>query len=190
MKGCRPLTDQEVAEVLSRLQVRDKALFTLGIRAGFRISELLSLKVGDIVQNGTVVDRVTVQRRNMKGKKASRSVLLHPEAKAALVLQINNLVSVGLTEPHNFIFRSRQGGNKSLSRFQAWAILKQVYASLGMGGKLGTHSMRKTFANRMYAVVKNDLIRTQKLLGHVDVKSTMKYLSFNEADLDEAILKS
>jgi integrase len=190
MRGCRPLTDQEVAQVLGCLKVRDKALFTLGIRAGFRISELLSIRVGDVIQNGSVVDRVTVQRRNMKGKKASRNVILHPEAKAALILQINNLKAAGFIEPHTFLFLSRQGENKPLSRFQAWAILKQVYASLGMGGKLGTHAMRKTFAKRMHAIVKNDLIRTQQLMGHTDIKSTMKYLSFNEEELDEAILKS
>lgn len=195
MKGCRPFTDDEVIRVLDELgrgrqPARDRALFILGIRAGFRISELLSLRVGDIIQNGTCVGRVTVQRRNMKKKRESRSVILHPEARAALVVQIGELLKAGLNDPQTFVFKSRQGGNKPLSRIQAWAILHDAYAKLGLEGKLGTHGMRKTFAKRVYALLKNDLLRTQKLMGHVDVNSTMKYLSFEEADLDEAVLKS
>jgi integrase len=60
------------------------ALFVVGHRTGFRISELLSLKVGDVQQHGKIVDHVTVQRRHMKKKTEGRTVALHPEAIAAL----------------------------------------------------------------------------------------------------------
>jgi site-specific recombinase XerD len=64
MKGCRPLTDNEV-QVISRsfggtFGKRNKALFVVGYRTGFRISELLSLRVGDVQQHGKVVDQVAV----------------------------------------------------------------------------------------------------------------------------------
>jgi hypothetical protein len=49
MKGCRPLTEAEVALVRrsfgGRYGRRDRALFLLGVKSGFRISELLSLRV-------------------------------------------------------------------------------------------------------------------------------------------------
>jgi integrase len=52
MKGCRPLTDEEVVLVQQSFggiyAARDKALFLLGVKSGFRISELLSLQVGDV----------------------------------------------------------------------------------------------------------------------------------------------
>ena len=88
MKGCRPLTDEEV-DLLQQsfggvYAERDKALFLLGVKSGFRISELLSLRVGEVSQHGRLVDRVTVQRRHMKKQREGRTVLLHPEAKAAL----------------------------------------------------------------------------------------------------------
>jgi hypothetical protein len=47
---------------------RNKALFILGVRSGFRISEMLSLTVGDVFQHGKVVDHVTVARKHMKKK--------------------------------------------------------------------------------------------------------------------------
>jgi integrase len=51
MKGCRPLTDEEIT-LLSRsfggtYAARDRALFILGLKSGFRISALLSLRVGE-----------------------------------------------------------------------------------------------------------------------------------------------
>jgi integrase len=102
MKGCRPLTDTEVALVQAsfggKYAARDRALFVLGVKSGFRISELLSLQVGDIYQHGRVVDRVTVQRRHMKQKREGRTVLLHPDAKAALATWLMTLQqTTGLT---------------------------------------------------------------------------------------------
>src|SRR4029450_11837103 len=52
MKGCRPLTDTDVelmqASFGGRYATRDRALFLLGVKSGFRISELLSLRMGEI----------------------------------------------------------------------------------------------------------------------------------------------
>jgi integrase len=77
MKGCRPLTDQEV-NLISRsfsgtFAKRNKALFILGVRSGFRISELLSLRVGDVLQHGKIVEHVTVARAHMKKKLEGRT---------------------------------------------------------------------------------------------------------------------
>jgi site-specific recombinase XerC len=87
MKGCRPLSDEEV-KVISHsfggtFGKRNKALFILGVCSGFRISELLSLTAGDVQQHGKIVDHMTVARRHMKKKTEGRTVPLHPEAQAA-----------------------------------------------------------------------------------------------------------
>ena len=88
MKGCRPLTEDEVDLVQQSFggvyAARDKALVLLGVKSGFRISALLSLRVGDVSPHGRLVDRVSVQRQHMKNQREGRTVLLHPEAKAAL----------------------------------------------------------------------------------------------------------
>jgi hypothetical protein len=61
-----------------------RPLFLLGVKSGFRISELLALQVGDVWRGQRVVERVTVRRRHMKRQLEGRTVLLHPEARAAL----------------------------------------------------------------------------------------------------------
>lgn len=70
----------------------------------------------------------------------------------------------------------------------AWRILKEAYESNEMTGKLGTHSMRKTFADRIYDKLDRDLVKTQKALGHRNINSTVQYLSFREEEIDEAML--
>lgn len=195
MIGCRPLTDEEIPQVLAALEhtsdpARDRALFLLGHREGFRISELLSLRVGDFLQNGNYVDHVLVARRHMKGKQKSRGVPLHPEAKIAVISLIEKLAGQGKTNPATYLFQSREGDNRAINRRTAWSMLQRVYAACGLTGKLGTHSMRKTFARRIHAKLGRDLMKTQKALGHARVTSTVSYLSFAEEEIDEAILKS
>jgi site-specific recombinase XerD len=55
-------------------------------------------------------------------------------------------------------------------------------------GKLGTHCMRKTFAKKIYEHLGRDLARTQEALGHQHINDTRKYLSFDRAEIDRAIL--
>lgn len=190
-KGMRPLTDSEISQVIQtfsgKFANRDRALFLLGIKAGFRISELLSLTVNDVYQNGRILDRVYVRRQNMKGKNAGRCVILHSEAKSALVSWITELM-ITSPEPATFLFKSRVGHNRAISRVQAWKMLESIFARAGLSGVLGTHSLRKTFADRVYEKLGHDLLKTQKALAHRSINSTLSYLSFKEEQIDEAIL--
>ncbi len=191
MRGCRPLADMEVRNVVERLtgaSKRDTALFLLGIKSGFRISELLSLKVGDLLQAGRMVERVTVARRNMKKRVEGRTVLLHPEAKEALAEWFQELAAEEKLTAETFVFLSRKGDNRPVTRVHAWRVLHQAFTDTDLGGKLGTHSMRKTFANKVYDALGHDLIKTQRALGHRNINSTACYLSFREEDIDRAIL--
>jgi integrase len=199
VKGCRPLTDAEV-QVISRsfggtFGKRNKALFILGVRSGFRISELLSLTVTDVQQHGKIVDHVTVARRHMKRKTEGRTVPLHPEARAALSVWLEVLAKMlkGKLDPQTPVFCSRvrdtdTGLRRAISREQAWRILKEAFNSNELVGKLGTHAMRKTFARRMYERLERDLVKVQHAMGHKNINSTVAYLSFAEMDVLNAIL--
>jgi integrase len=192
MKGCRPLTEAEVALVQRSFggvyADRDKALFLLGVTSGFRISELLSLRIAAVWQHGRLVDRVTVPRRAMKGKQESRTVLLHPEAKVALATWLLTLRQLPDSTPQTFVFHSRKGPNRAISPVQAWRILQDAVTTNELTGKIGTHAMRKTFANRIYERSGRDLIATQQAMGHKHVNSTQHYLSFRQEDIDALIL--
>jgi integrase len=199
MKGCRPLTDEEVKLISQSFSgtfaKRNKALFVVGVRSGFRISELLALRVGDVQQHGKIVDHVTVARRYMKKKTEGRTVPLHPEARAALSVWLEVLQKMlkGHLDPQTPVFCSRvrdqeTGLRRPISREQAWRILKEAFTANELTGKLGTHAMRKTFANRMYDKLGHDLVKTQRALGHKNINSTVAYLSFREEDITAAIL--
>jgi integrase len=192
MKGCRPLSDAEIT-LISRsfggsYAARDRALFILGLKSGFRISELLSLRLRDVLQHGRLVDQVTVRRAHMKQKTEGRTVPLHPEAKQVLAVWIDELRARGQGSATTFLFRSRQGGNRPISRIQAWQILTEAYRTNELTGKLGTHALRKTFANKVYTRLQHDLVKTQRALGHRNINSTVAYLSFCEDDVMQAIL--
>lgn len=191
MKGCRPLAEQEVMRVMEsftgEFAMRDRALFILGTKTGFRISELLSLRVGDVLQGGQMLDRVSVARRNMKKRIEGRTVVLHPEAKEALGSWLDEMGESSTDTP---LFRSRKGDDRPVSRVHAWRVLNKAFDAGGVTGKTGTHSMRKTFASKVYDALGHDLVKLQRALGHRNVNSTASYLSFRQEEIDRAILSA
>jgi len=198
VKGCRPLTGGEVRRVVKtfqgRYKERDRAMFVLGVCAGFRISEMLSLRVRDIVQNGEITKRVCVQRQNTKGKKQTRDVKLLDAAREVLFEWIKKgLHAKGFILPDTYLFKSQVGKNKPISRRHAYRVLKDNFERNYMTGKLGTHTMRKTYAAALY----KDLVErrakgepvdpfplTARGLGHMNMGNTEKYLSFHEEDIE------
>ena len=59
MEGTRPLDNSEIRRVSAyfsgKFEVRNRGLFMLGVSTGGRISELLSLTIGDVYQNAAFV---------------------------------------------------------------------------------------------------------------------------------------
>ncbi len=192
MKGCRPLDTREVREALDGFEgktiKRDRAMFLVGTRAGFRISELLSIQVRDVCEKGHLLDRVTVRRKNMKGQTESRSVVLHPQAKKAVADLLEEMAAEGEVTPDTFLFRSRKGMNRPINREQAWRILRRAFEKKKITGRVATHSMRKYFAEQVYKKLNHDLVRTAAALGHKSITSTVAYIGFMEEDIDRAIL--
>ena len=169
MIGSKPLEDKEIQLILSEMRcLRDRCLMVVGVRTGFRISELLSLTVDNVMQYGEIRDSVTVSRANMKGKICSRTVVLHHEAQAVL----KEYLAAKTLQPNDKLF--------PISRVQAGRIIKDAARRARVGGKVTTHSCRKTFAKKVYNALDRDLISTQKALGHKSINSTVSYLSFDQ----------
>lgn len=190
MSGCRSLTNEEIQSTLKALDSpRNKCLFILGLRTGFRISEILSLRWKDVFQNGAPVNRIRVQKRNVKGKTKTREVVLHPEAKAAILELSKTIPSTFILEGSNVpLFLSRNGIWQSISRFAAHKILKEAYEAAGVTGHVATHTMRKTFAGNVHRALKHDLVATKEALGHSSILTTVKYLEVKRDAIDAAIL--
>lgn len=183
--GCRPLSDSELSLLLSFVKnIRDRALIILGIRSGFRISELLSLRVSQVSEYGKVSNRVTVSKQNMKGKVSSRSVPLHQDAVQAL----ESLITTFKLSWNDYLFQSRKGYNQPLSACQAWRIITNAAQAAKLTGKIATHSMRKSYCERVHKALGENIFKTQKAMGHKSPNSTVAYLNVNQDEIDDAIL--
>ena len=191
MKGCRSLSEQEADLLMTSFSgpfaARNRTIFAIGRFTGERISAILQLKVSDVMQGNKVADAIAYRRANRKGKVEGRTVVLHLKAKEALAAWINQLARKNALNPDDYVFQSRKG-QRPISRIQYHRILKNAIHPNGFGGKIATHSMRKTFADRVYLALGKDIFRTQKALGHKNINSTMQYLSFRESDIEAAIL--
>lgn len=194
MIGCRPLSSEELADVLVALSrkdsgLRDAALMVLGVTTGFRISELLSLKIRDVTHGGSLNSHVRIPQSRMKGKKRSRSALLAPVARDYLAPWLELLKASGRDGANLWLFPSRKGA-LPISRIQAHRILADAFAVAGIDGsfgELGTHCMRKTFAARMWVAHNGNIWKVQNALGHASPASTVAYLSFNEDEQRDAV---
>jgi site-specific recombinase XerD len=156
---------------------------------GLRVSEMLSLTVGQVYQYGKIVDEVSIERRNMKGgkagKAAGRTIPLFPETHVhvqAWLERLAILVKKPLrdVDPDTPLFLSRvhnqDGTPRAIARETAWRIVKAIARENEFNGKVGTHSTRKTLARRVFTWSK-DIRVVQRILGHKSLQSTEHYLA-------------
>ena len=198
MKGTRPLNNAEIHAVAKSFEgtfaIRNRALFMLGVSIGGRIDELLSLRVGDVYQNGTPVTDVLYDKSIVKGGETSRAVPLNADGREAvekiIAWHIKKFGEFGEVNPDLPLFVSRvknaDGTPKRMTTQAGSDALMAAFQRAGLNGKLGTHSMRKSFAQRLYSQT-NDIFVVQEMLGHKNVATTQKYLGVNYAEVREAL---
>jgi len=192
MKGTRPLTNDEIRKVCDMFSgvyaERNCGLFILGVSTGGRISELLSLKIGDVYQNQKPVSDLLFDKSIVKGGEVSRAVPVNVDGREAIEGLIRwHTDHYGHIDPNRPLFPSRQG-KKAMDRRMAHTVLKTAFENAGLNGKLATHSMRKSFAQRLYEQT-NDIYAVQEMLGHKNVATTQKYLGVNYASVRDAVEK-
>jgi len=190
MKGTRPLDNREIRQVVEcfcgTYEVRNRSLFVLGVSTGGRISELLGLKVGDVWQNNRAVSDLLFDKSIVKGKDVSRAVPLNVDGRDAIQKLIDwHKSKFNKIVQSRMLFVSRQGKG-AMDRRTAHVILKTAFERAGLNGKLATHSLRKSFAQRLYEQT-GDIFAVQELLGHKSVSTTQKYLGVNYACVRAAV---
>ena len=192
MKGTRPLDRQEIQKVYdsfnSIYQIRNRSLFMLGVSTGGRISELLSLTIGDVYQNSSPVRDLLFDKSIVKGKEHARSVPVNSDGRAAIadVIKWHRTAYSSIAKKRP-LFPSRNGkGSKQMSRRAAHDVLKTAFEKAGLNGKLATHSLRKSFAQRLYDRT-GDIYAVREMLGHKHISTTQKYLGVNYQNVRAAV---
>ena len=175
MKKVAPIRDknkiQEMKAILKRQNYRDYLLFDLGINIGLRISDLLQLKVKDVKNNYEI---------NLKEKKTGKRN--NPRINARLQEELNEYVT-GMNEKE-YLFQSRKGDNKPISRVQAYRVLKKAGKEIGQQ-KVGTHTLRKTFGYHHYKKNK-DVALLQRIFNHSSPSITLDYIGITQDEINES----
>lgn len=192
MKGTRPLDNNEIRRVSTcftgTYEARNRGLFMLGVSTGGRISELLSLTIGNVWQNRAAVTDLLYDKSIVKGGEVSRAVPINKDGRIA----VENLIKWHREQYRNTranrpLFPSRNGnGKQRMSRRTAHDVLKTAFEAAGLNGHLATHSLRKSFAQRLYDRT-GDIFVVQEMLGHKNVATTQKYLGVNYASVRDAL---
>ena len=195
----RPFTAAEILTLESHLvelrRFRDRMLLIVGTNVGYRITELLTWTVGQVLtRDRDIVREVTVSRARLKGGSgvhkrsvSSRRVVLNQRARGAVRDYIASLDRI--PSATDFLFQSREGENRPLHRSQAHRILKTLCRACGIDtSRISTHSLRKTFVRAVYDASHCDLIKTQRIVGHASPLITARYLETTQSDLDDLVL--
>ena len=191
MKGTRPLDNNEIRQVSAcftgTFEERNRGLFMLGVSTGGRISELLSLTIGDVYQNRRAVTDLLFDKSIVKGGEISRAVPVNKDGRRAIEDLIGwHREKYGKLDVKRPLFPSRnKSGSVAMNRQTAHEMLKKAFEDAGLNGKLATHSLRKSFAQRLYEE-SSDIYLVQELLGHRNVSTTQNYLGVNYATARQA----
>jgi site-specific recombinase XerD len=162
-------------KLLKEQSPRDYLLFVLGINTGLKISELLSLKLIDIIHdNGATKTFLDTELFH----KDSIPIFLNTKVKKAVSYYLS---STKTPQQQDYLFKSSKT-NEPITRQQAYRVIHHAARSVGIEGKVGTNSMRKTYGYHAYKKgVAVSLL--QKLFGHATPSETLKYLGIKNEEI-------
>ena len=198
MNGSRPFKPDEIFHLLkAATNPRDKCLILFGIATGFRIAEILSIRISDIC-TPSLVPRSSIHLK-VKSKKKTKSGKPKPPKYRGCAIgdSLRNVIAQWIKihpspEPDSFLFCRQHGDpTAAISERHANRILKQLCDAAGIDPyKISTHSMRKTFAKNANEAFEGDLLMVQKALAHKSPASTVAYLETMNEKIEDFQLSS
>jgi integrase/recombinase XerD len=154
--------------------LRDKALVEVLYATGMRVSELLSLRTGNLHLDEGYLSCVG------KGDK-ERIIPIGDQAAGWVRRYLVGGRAALLHRPSPWLFvNARDGGQ--LSRVGFWKVLKEYGIKAGITRELSPHVLRHSFATHLLERGA-DLRAIQVMLGHADLSTTQIYTHVLEARL-------
>ncbi len=168
----RFFNQDEIASIINATaNLKHKAMLTISYSCGLRVSEVVALKTVNIDSN-----RMCILIQSAKGKK-DRMVSLSP----VLLIILREYARVYKLDKKGYLFEGQVEGTKYGIRSLQFVIdAAKKKANILKPGSI--HALRHSFATHL--VDKGtDVTMIQKLLGHNDIKTTMRYLHTSNKDL-------
>ena len=195
MGRVEPIRDEHtliaVKKILKQLSLREWALFAFGINAALRISDLLGLRVGDVVSSdGGIRDEL-----DCTVAKTGRHLKVHlpPNAKDALREYLDNghpfaqRLDAPLFPANPSFVRHKTAdtpARKPVSRQWVNKVLKEAVERVEPHLNVGSHTMRKTWGWWQYKRGK-PVPLLMEAYGHTTQKQTLDYLCIQAEDVVE-----
>ena len=160
-----------------RGEFRNYALIVLGACTALRISDLLRLRWADVydeVRNNFRTHIILTEQKTGKQKE----IALSDQAAKALRIYL----------PHrrgDYLFPSRNGADRPITRTQAWRIVHEAATAVGADGHISCHSLRKTLGYRGWVNGVSPVV-LMEIYNHSSYEITKRYLGVTQDDVDKA----
>ena len=165
----------------TRFGSRDKAMLEILYACGLRVSELVTLKLSQVVIESNFLRVIG------KGSK-ERIIPINDFALSFLNSYLKEYRAEFIcNKKTDSMFLSNRG--KEMTRHSFWHIIKKYAAQVGISEHLSPHTLRHAFATHM---INNgaDLRVVQLLLGHSDLSTTQLYTHIAKNELKELHCKN
>ncbi len=175
MEYVDPIKDIEqinsIKKMLKKQSLRDLLLFVLGINTGIRVSDLLSLKVVDVWDGSEVREFLYIYEGKCEEPKA---IYLNIRVRYALKEYLSSISF----QDEDYLFKSKKN-TQPITRQQAYRIINHAAKEVGITGKIGTHTLRKTFGYHAYR--KGIAISIlMEIFNHHTPAETLRYLGIDK----------
>lgn len=176
MNTVQPIRDPDVveaiAEDLKNKKERNYVMFIIGTNSGLRISDILRLRVRDVKKTHI----------SIRAKKTGKETLIY--INDTLRKAVDDFICNENLKASNYLFPNPFLKYKHLSREQAYNIFNDAAQKYKLG-KIGTHTLRKTFGYHFYQQT-SDIAQLQTILGHNNEKDTLRYIGIIQDTIDSS----
>ena len=174
--------DQIKGNLYRKKNPRDYLLFVFGINSGLRISDILSLKLGDVKDNrGNLKDYLTIKEQKTD---KTRKVYFNKQIKDALNYYLAKTKIFDLDQ--YFFTNEKSNKNIPLSRVRAYQLINKWCREVGITYKVGGHTLRKSFGFHLRKQGVS-IEQISNLLNHQNLKVTFRYIGINDDENKEVI---
>ena len=178
----RELKDIESIKNQLAKQLRNLALFVLGINTNLRGIDLVRLSVGDVIDLKVGMDLILREQKTGKVRRIPLNRAVYTTLQAWLAQHPQGNV------PEAPLFISRQG-DKALTVSSLNRLVKKWCREAGLTGNYGCHSLRKTFGYQHRVHFGTDLSTLMVIFNHSNQRQTLTYLGIQEEEVRDAYRK-
>ena len=152
--------------------LRNKAMMSLMLHCGLRLSEVVNLKSGNIN-----LTKGKLRVESGKGKK---------ERDLAIPDYLTDLLDTwrNIRSKSNFFFSTLKG-RKFSDRYIQQMVKRYSYKA-GINKKISPHTLRHTYATEYYRQTK-DIETLRRILGHSDISTTTIYITLANIDVENGM---